>query len=77
MSLQRKAPFSTIHSAHLSVLELTLQACKACRADSAEELMPVLIMYLQACESLQEQGHPIPLQAIDGFLRSSIIIKLE
>ena len=61
----------------MAVLELALQACKACGPDAEEELVAVLTLYLLACQLLRERGHPIPLQATDTFLRSRTIVRLE
>ncbi len=77
MALQQGALSSTIHSAHMALLELALRACMACKADPAEQLMSILTMYLRACQLLQERGHRIPPEAVDMFLRSRTIIKLE
>ena len=74
-SLQQDGPLSTIQSAHMAVLGLALHACQACNADA--ETLPVLTLYLQACRILQNRGHLLPLKAIDSFLRSSVIAKLE
>ena len=72
--LQQEGPLSATQSAHMAMLGLALQACQA---DPAEQLMPILILYLQACQILQKRGHPIPLKALDSFLGSSILVDLE
>lgn len=76
-SWQREASPSVIQSAHMAVLELSLQSCKACGPDREQELLSVLTLYLLACQILHERGHPIPPQATDIFLRSHTIIRLE
>ena len=69
---------SAVQSAHMAVLELVLQACAACTSqDLTAELTPVLTLFLQACQFLRARGHLIPLKAIDAFLRSTSIIRLE
>ena len=75
-SLHQEAPPSEPQLAHMAVLEMTLQACKACRADQAKA-MPALTMYLRACQITQEQGHSISWQATEKFFRSSVICRLE
>ena len=77
MALQQQATDSVVHSAHVALLQLALRTCAACKADLTEQLMPVLRMYLRGCQILQERGHPIPPEAVEMFLGSRTIVKLE
>jgi hypothetical protein len=74
---QQAAEPDGMQAAHMAVLSLTLQACKACPSERGAELRPVLTLYLQACQALREAGQSIPAQAVEAFLQSPDIDALE